>query len=82
MRDILGKKKQMDLFPGFLLLGLIKFPCRMLHMELDSLGRFLYTCRVCYYRRKKTEDIQVNWQETKEFSSGNLPAFYQMFHEN
>jgi len=47
-REILGKMKQMDLFPGFLLLGLVKFPCRILHVELDCLERFLYTCVVCY----------------------------------
>lgn len=50
--DIFGKRKQMDLFPGFLLLGLIKFPCRMLHTVLDCLGRFLYT----YYVHRGEKD--------------------------
>lgn len=35
-----------------------------------------------YIEGKKTKDSQVIWQETKEFSSRNLPAFYQMFHDN
>lgn len=76
----LGKENRWTCSQDFSFSGLLNFHAgcctRFQTVQGDS------STPTMYVEGKKTKDSQVIWQETKEFSSRNLPAFYQMFHDN